>query len=338
MSRPLPQVDDRGQESNATMDISIIFVNWNSEDFLRESIASIYEYTRGISFEIIVVDNASPAGNVDELKDRFPKVTIIKSPENLGFSRANNVGFRQSSGAYVLFLNPDTQLVGPAINILLGQVKSLPGAGVVGCKLLNTDLSVQTSCIQKFPTILNQVTDIEYIRLRWPRCRLWEIDVLFADHPKPASVEVISGACMILKREVFEHIGLFSEEYFMYAEDIALCYKAKQAGLTNYYIGEAVVVHHGGKSSRQRRVNQWATMMKYRAMTQFCFKARGRAYGILFRAAIGCAAVGRLLAIALMSPFAKKIIDRRNASVKWGAVLKWAAGINARSMNTTSEG
>ena len=117
------------------MDLSIIYVNWNSLDYLRESIASVYEHTHDISFEIVVVDNASPERGVDTLKDLFPDVLVTKSSQNLGFAGANNVGFRHSTGEYVLFLNPDTQLIAPSINIMLDHAKARSDAGIVGCKL-----------------------------------------------------------------------------------------------------------------------------------------------------------------------------------------------------------
>ena len=126
------------------MTLSIIIVNWNSTDYLRECIASIYEWTRGVTFEIIVVDNASPDEDVDVLKIQFPDIRLLKSATNLGFAGANNYGFRCSSGEVVLFLNPDTKLISPAIDVLLKHKNDLPKAGIVGCKLLNSDLSVQT--------------------------------------------------------------------------------------------------------------------------------------------------------------------------------------------------
>ena len=147
---------------------------------MRECIASIYENTRDISFEIIVVDNASPQGDVETILEQFRDVKIIKSLTNVGFAKANNIGFAQSTGSYVLFLNPDTQLLGPTLNILLEHMKSLPDAGIVGCKMLNTDRTVQITSIQRFPTILNQVLNAEYLQLRWPNCPLWSIGPLFS--------------------------------------------------------------------------------------------------------------------------------------------------------------
>src|SRR6266496_952983 len=175
------------------MDLSIIYVNWNSVDYIRESIDSVYQNTSGLKFEIVVVDNASPEGGIDALREKFPDIITIKSSTNVGFAGANNLGFRQSVGEYVLFLNPDTRLVGPAINVMLERFKGMPDAGIVGCRLLNSDLSVQITAIQRFPTILNQLLDLEYLQMRWPNCSLWSIAPLFDPEVRTSKVEVISG-------------------------------------------------------------------------------------------------------------------------------------------------
>ena len=327
-----------GRRTNVDLALSIIFVNWNSTDYLRECIASIYEYTRNISFEIIIVDNASAVQDFDHLAEYLPVVTIIKSSRNLGFAKANNLGFKHSSGNCVLFLNPDTKLIAPAIDVMLDRLEKLPNVGIVGCKLLNSDFSLQTSCIQRFPTILNQLLDIEYLRLRSPNSRLWGIGPLFSNNASPTPVEVISGACMMLKRQVFEKVGMFGEDYFMYAEDLDLCYKVARAGLSNYYIGEASMIHHGGKSSGKRKVDQWATMMKFTAVQHFCVKTRGRAYGFMYKVVMGCSALGRLLLIALVSAIPGIWWDKGDlvaVSSKWKAVLKWALGLDKAVLEAT---
>ncbi len=313
------------------MDLSIIVVNWNSEEYLRECLASIYENTRGISFEVVVVDNASPAKTIDSVKDRFPGIIVVKSPTNLGFGRANNLGFSHSSGDHVLILNPDTKLVGPAITTLLSHSQSLPAAGVVGGRLVNPDLTVQTTSIQKFPTILNQVADIEFLRLRWPHCSLWCLGPLFSTVRTPVPVDVIPGACMLLKREVFERVGMFTEDYFMYAEDIDLNHKVVRAGFHNYYIPTATVIHYGGTSSSRQEVDQWATIMKYRAMRQYYLKNRSYAYAVLYKTAMGCAAALRLLVIAVFKTSRlRKEEAFRATTAKWLAVLRWALGLETR--------
>lgn len=315
-----------------TADVSIICVNWNSLAYLRECLTSIYQHTSGIRCEIIVVDNASPEGGVDVLKAEFPEITIVKSDKNLGFAGANNLGFRHSSGSYVLLLNPDTRLVGPAINILLERMKSLPDAGIVGCKLLNTDLSVQTASVQKFPTLLNQLANIEFFRTRWPGCPVWDISPLFRNSEGPVKVEVIPGACMLLKREVFERAGLFTEDYFMYAEDIDLNYKVKHLGLSSYYVGAAQIVHHGGTSSSRQPVSHWSILMKHRAMLKYYRKIGGPVYGVLYRITMGVSALVHLMLLAAVFPFSDKEIVR-SKSAKWNTVLRWSLGLEQPAIN-----
>jgi GT2 family glycosyltransferase len=305
------------------MDVSIICVNWNSVDYLRECVASIYAQTRAASFEIIVVDNASPEGRVDSIRECFADVRIIKIDNNLGFAGANNVGSLEACGDYLLFLNPDTKLVGPAIDTLVGVARCLPDAGIVGCKLLNGDLTVSTTSIQTFPTILNQLLNIEWLRLRWPACPLWNLAPLFSNATEPVKVDVIPGACMLLRRSVFAQAGRFSEDYFMYAEDLDLNYQVKRLGLSNYYVGSAEVIHYGGKSSSRQPINQWATMMKYRAMLRLFTKTHGRTYSRAYRFAMGSAATMRLVALAMAFPFGDKDAVR-SAFGKWNAVLRWA--------------
>jgi GT2 family glycosyltransferase len=312
-----------------TAELSIICVNWNSLDYLRSCLASIYEHTRTIPFEVIVVDNASVNDSIDDLKEQFPNITIIKNKVNRGFASANNTGFLQSVGKYVLFLNPDTRLCNAAIDIMWEHIKLLKHAGVVGCRILNADLSVQLTSIQKLPTVMNQVFDLEYLQLRWPRCPLWSLSPLFSANLNPVEVEAISGACMLLRREVFEQVGMFSNDYFMYAEDIDLNYKTKRAGFTNYYVAEASIVHYGGGSSSRQTVEYWSTIMKYRAMRRLFEKIRGPLYGSLYRVAIGLAAVARLMALALAYPFANILWKKdrlQSAAAKWRVILGWAMG------------
>ena len=231
------------------MDISIIIVNWNSRDYLRKCLDSVPAGIKGLEFEIVVIDSASFDGCAQMLRKHYPEVRFIQSDRNLGFARANNAAFLASTGNCVLFLNPDTELRGLAINLMREQLLALPDAGVVGCKLLNSDGTVQTSCIKSFPTLLNQFLDAELLRKLFPRSRLWGMSALLDNSDASAEVEVVSGACMMLRRLDFERIGMFTTDYFMYSEDVDLCLKSRKAGLKNYCVLSAVVVHHGGGSS-----------------------------------------------------------------------------------------
>lgn len=299
--------------------LSIIIVNWNSTAYLLKCLESVYAHTHQTPLEVIVVDNASPDADIGIVKERFPDVVVIESAVNLGFAGANNLGFRSSKGEYVVFLNPDTILTNAAFDLMLPQVRSLPSLGAAGCTLLNEDLSIQTACIQTFPTILNQLLDLDVIRNRFPACSLWNIAPLFAGGTRPSRVEVISGACVLFKREVFAQIGQFSEEYFMYAEDLDLCRKAANAGYINYYIPQARIIHLGGKSSVRRR----AVVMKWRSILLYVAKHRGSAYQLVFRAVMASSALARvvlLLAVAAVSRGSRRD-SARNALLKWWLIL-----------------
>ena len=309
--------------------LSIIYVNWNSLDYLRQSIASVLEFTRQTELEIIVVDNASPEGGIDSISELFPQVVIIRSASNLGFAGANNLGFVHSSGEFILLLNPDTQLFEPSIDIMLDRAAKLPNAGIIGCKLLNTDRTVQLTSIQSCPNLINQILDAEILLTKFPNSRLWGIAPLFDNHVDTLPVQVITGACMLMRREVFEKVGRYSEDYFMYGEDLDLNYKVMKHGLTNYYVGATSLIHHGGRSSCKQHVSHWATVMKYKAMVIYFRKTRGRFYEWLYRAAIAASAACRISLLLLLRPFANTFWDKNAVGFsfdKWKAVLKWALG------------
>jgi GT2 family glycosyltransferase len=309
--------------------LSVIIVNWNSKDYLRKCLQSIYANTRGITFEIIVADSGSFDGCAEMLAREFPLVKFFQSEKNVGFARVNNLGFEQSQGDCVLFLNPDTEVVGEAINVLHDFLKKTGDAGIVGAKLLNTDGSVQTSCIQKFPTILNQFFDAEVLRGAFPLHPFFGIAPLFSGENKPSEVEVISGACLMLTRAAFQKIGRFSDDYFLYAEDLDLCHKTNLAGLKNYFVPSATVIHHGGGSSRQTRSVFPAVMMR-ESVYRFLKKFRGGFYGSAFRASVALSATSRLALLLIFFPIRLvrgETATARDAIRRWTAILKWALGL-----------
>ena len=319
------------------MDLSIIIVNWNSKDYLRKCLKSIYANTYGIAFEIIVVDGASYDGCGEMLAREFPGVKFAQSRENIGFARANNLGFGQSRGDCVLFLNPDTEVAGDAINALHRFLLATPGAGIVGAKLLNTNGSVQTSCVQAFPTVLNQFLEAEILRRAFPRLSFWGMTPLFAAGNQPAEAEVLSGACLMLTRRIFQHCGGFSEDYFLYAEDLDLCYKTRRAGFKNYFVPAAVIVHHGSGSSRTSQSVRLNVVMR-ESVYRFLKKFRGGGYGVAFRATQALNALGRLALLVVFFPVCLirgQSETARDPMRRWTAILKWTLGFeqSGRSPN-----
>lgn len=310
--------------------LSIIIVNWNSVKYLRECLNSVFVNIRNLSFEVIVVDNASYDGSDQMLKVEFPTVKFIQSAENIGFAAANNLGFSQSSGENLLFLNPDTQVTGPSINVMLSHLLAIPDAGAVGCKLLNSDGSVQTTCIQPFPTILNQLLDTDFLMLRFPGLKLWGIRPLFFYNGTPEPVEVISGACLMTKRNVFEKAGKFTTDYFMYAEDLDLCYKIRRAGFKSYFVGEASIIHFGGASANSTEVSHFNTVVKRESVAMFFDKHHGKWISCLYRISTGFASIARLIVVTALLPLGvvnHQMQSLNKAFIKWTKVLRWSLGL-----------
>jgi N-acetylglucosaminyl-diphospho-decaprenol L-rhamnosyltransferase len=307
------------------MDLSIIIVNWNSREYLKKCLMTILTEVTDIDFEIVVIDSGSFDGCGAMLADHFPNVRFVQSTTNLGFAEANNRACLESRGDCVLFLNPDTEVVGSAIPTLYANLNALPRCGIVGARLLNSDGSLQFSCIQAMPTILNKLLDSEFLRAKWPRSALWGTAALYEATPEPREVEAISGACMMIKRSTFEQVGRYSEDYFMYAEDVDLSHKVRAAGFRNYYVPGATVIHHGGTSSQQA-ASSFAAVMTREATWRFLRKTRGTAYGVGYRTAMFASAIGRLVVLTLSMPFRISAGGDgvwKNSFRKWVAVLQW---------------
>jgi N-acetylglucosaminyl-diphospho-decaprenol L-rhamnosyltransferase len=315
---------------NTRIDVSIIIVNYNSAAFTRECLLTIFASTNQVIVEVIVIDNASYDGCEETIRAEFPEVIFIQSDCNLGFAGANNLGIRVAKGRHILFLNPDTEIRDSAIQRLLAALESMPDAGMVGGRLLNSDLSVQTTSITAFPSILNQVLGTEYLRQRFPHARLWGIGPLFEDHAIPVQVDAISGACMLAKREVVDQVRGFTDDYFMYAEDLDLCLKIKRAGWNVYYVPDAVVIHHGGRSSTSRVETAYAAIMIRESMFQFMQWHRGLWYAVLFRVTTTLVAACRLILLTLLLPASLSLVWRRSLVhgwSKWSRILAWCVGL-----------
>lgn len=311
------------------MDLSIIIVNWNSTQYLRQCLLSLAQNTANVSYEIIVVDSGSFDGCDSMLRAEFAGVRFIQSETNVGFARANNLGFKVSRGEHLLFLNPDTELCSPAVDTLLAHSKALLNPGAVGCRLLNGDDSLQSTCVAPFPTILNQVLNVDFLRQRFPSWSLWGCASLFQTGDQSSQVEVVSGACLMVRRSAFERVGMFSDDYFMYAEDLDLCYKLARAGYTNHYVPQATVRHYGGASSA-KAPSEFSVVMMRDSIWRFLRLSRGSLYGFGYRASTLAASIFRLVALAALWALDRvwcRPPERPYAFKKWLAILAWSLGL-----------
>ncbi len=309
--------------------LSVIIVNWNSTGYLLPCLSSLYEQTKGVDFEVIVVDNNSTDGGCARIAGNFPQVRLMQSPTNLGFARANNAGFALAKGDYLLFLNPDTVVVRNAIATAVNHLSRTSDAGALGCKLLNGDSTIQTSALLRFPTIINQAVNAEFLQKRFPRLGLWGISPLYANPVNPVEVEAISGACIFVKRIAFALAGMFDTRYFMYSEDVDLCYSIRKQGFKVYYTGDAQIIHYGGKSTDLLHTSNFNVLMMKESAYTMLLKWRGKRYADLYKAAFSFVAMARLLLLALAFPVAYLRGDAGRITwslVKWKNILEWATG------------
>jgi hypothetical protein len=255
---------------------------------------------------------------------------LVQSNNNLGFARANNLGYRHSKGRSLLFLNPDTEIFGDALNKMHDTLMSIPDIGGLGCKVLNTDGSIQTSCIQAFPTITNQLLDADCIRKLYPRSRLWGMGPLFETSDHAVEVEAIAGSCFMVRRGSFERVGLFSEEYFMYAEDIDLSYKLRQQGYKNYYTGFASIIHHGGGSTKISNNSSFSAVVLRDSINKYFLKYHGLFYRLLYIVMTQIVSLLRmsiLVILYLFSLFGLGDKDQAKSSLnKWKSIFLWSIG------------
>jgi hypothetical protein len=238
------------------LDLAIVIVNYNTREFLRECLASIYESRGDFSYEVWVVDNASSDGSVEMVRKRFPEVKLIANEENLGFAPANNQALRALGFAsrYILLLNPDTLLPPFALRDMLEFLDSHPEAGVAGPRLVREDGSLDLACRRSFPTPLSALYRLTGLSKLFPKSkRFGSYNLTYLDPNEVTEVDSVVGAFMMIRGEALKQIGLLDERFFAYGEDLDFCYRAKvEKGWKVLYNPDVTVLHYKGKSSRQR--------------------------------------------------------------------------------------
>lgn len=304
------------------MQLSILIVNWNSKDYLRECLESIRRTSDGLSPQVVVVDGGSYDGCAEMLAHEFPEVEFVQSPENIGFGRANNLGFGRVTGDALLLLNPDTELRPGALAVLLQNLYQLPEAGMIGARLLNSDDSLQLTSVHPLPTAWNVALDSDWGRRRW-----WRIKGP-APSARPIQVEAVSGACMMLRAETFYRLGGFDPRYFMYAEDMDLCFKIQHAGLKIYHVPQAPVVHHGGGCSRTQ-FSKFSVVMVHEALRVYLLANYGRLHTWLYCLLMVISSGLRILAllVAWLPSRGETRRTRQLALMKWRTVMRWSLGM-----------
>ncbi|MGH7496766.1 MAG: glycosyltransferase [bacterium] len=233
-------------------DFSIVIVNYNVREFLRQMLLSLRPALRPLRAEIFVVDNASDDGSVDMVQSQFPECTVLANEENLGFAAANNLALRRARGRYLVLLNPDTVVQEDTFTALREFMNHHPHTGMAGCRVLNPDGTLQLACRRSFPTPWVAFTKLSGLSRLFPRSRWFgRYNLTFLPEDETCEVEAISGSFMVARRETVEQVGLLDEDFFMYGEDLDWCYRIRSAGWQIHYYPGTQIVHFKGESSRR---------------------------------------------------------------------------------------
>ncbi|HET6513297.1 MAG TPA: glycosyltransferase, partial [Candidatus Kapabacteria bacterium] len=258
------------------MDISIVIVSYNVKEFLRGALKSVFHALDhgSLTGEVFVVDNNSEDDSVRMVREEFPQVKLHALKDNIGFGRANNIALREAKGDYLLILNPDTIVAEDTLDKMVEFMRAHPDAGMSGCKLLNGDGSFQLSCRRGFPTPWASFTKLFGLSAMFPNSKLFaQYNLTYLPVNETYEVDALGGAFMLLSRKGFELTGGFDEDYFMYGEDLDLCFQVKKAGLKVYYAPVTATIHFKGESTKRSSLNE--VKVFYDAMHIFIKKNYG---------------------------------------------------------------
>lgn len=302
------------------MDVSIIIVNWNTRDVLRNCLKSIYEQAGQVNFEVIVIDNASTDRSSEMVRSEFSQAFLIENTENKGFATANNQGMAIANGRYVLLLNSDTLVLNNAIATTLSFADAHQEAAVVGCRVLNPDRTLQSTCFM-FPSILNMLLSSSYLYKLFPNSKFFGRErMTWWNRSDIRQVDVVSGCFMLVRRKAIEQTGMLDEQYFMYAEETDWCYRFKQVGWKILFTPDSQIIHFGGQSSKQVALEM--ALQLRASILQFFRKHRSH-----FEYRGACFLVLVFFAVRIPIWFIAWLISKKDRSYCWLRLRIYLVGI-----------
>ena len=325
-----------------TIDLSIVIVNWNTRDVLAACLRSVVDNLAGLRAEIFVVDNASMDGSQAMVREQYPEVRLIENTENRGFAPANNQALRLARGHHVLLLNSDTLVLGDVLAQSVRYVEAHPAVGVMGCRVLNEDRSLQRTCL-RYPSVFNMFLMTAGVsNFKWPRfCGREHMIHWRRDNER--EVDVVSGCYMVVRRAALDQVGLLDESFFFCGEEADWCRRFRAAGWQLRFAPVGEIIHIGNVSG-QRRGHRRDIMLS-EGLIRFLRKHEGRPSAALAWLLLWGFNASHFLAWRLIALLTRKA-GARQRSAHFGAVtrdfaLAWpkaAANVPAGAEARTTEG
>jgi GT2 family glycosyltransferase len=306
------------------MDVSIIIVNWNTRESLRDCLRSIFEQAGNLVYEVIVVDNASTDGSVEMVENDFREVKLIKNQENRGFAAANNQGIALAEGRYILLLNSDTIICDNAIEKTMRYADKRSDAAVIGCQVWENSDTIQMTCFG-FPGLVNIILNTFGLSRQFKLNRFFGRErMLWWRRDSERQVDVVSGMFMFVRREAIEQVGMMDEDYFLYYEETDWCRRFAGAGWKLVFWPGARIIHTdvGSKSSNQIPLKMF--VQKQKSQLIFLKKHSGRLSYWLGSLLISVSFILRL-SISLLIAALKKIMCKRIDNELTAIRRQWAA-------------
>ncbi len=253
------------------MILSVVIVNYNVKNHLKQCLFAVQKAAKNIKTEIFVVDNHSIDGSVEMIKENFPEVKLIVNNQNLGFATACNQALKQASGKYALLLNPDTVVAENSFSLCIDFMDNNPDAGALGVRMINGEGKFLPESKRSLPTPWISFYKIFGLSTLFPKSKKFgKYQLKYLDEYQIAEVEVLSGAYMFLRMDVLKKTGLLDESFFMYGEDIDLSYRILKAGYKNYYFPKTTIIHYKGESTKKGSLNY--VRIFYKAMIIYAKK------------------------------------------------------------------
>lgn len=274
------------------MDLSVIIVNYNVKALLEQTILSVFKAVHDLKIEVIVVDNNSADDSCQMVKDKFPGVILVENKENTGFSKANNQGIRISKGRNILLLNPDTVISEDTLYKTVNFLDNTPNSGALGVRMIDGRGEFLPESKRGLPTPAVAFYKMSGLAKLFPKSKTFGAYHLgYLSEFETNKVDILSGAFMMIKKEVLDKVGLLDESFFMYGEDIDLSYRIVKAGYDNYYFADTTIIHYKGESTKKHSVNY--VKIFYQAMAKFATKHFSKQEGWWFGLCINLAIFAR---------------------------------------------
>lgn len=234
------------------IDLSIIIVSFNTSSITIECLESIQKTVKNTSYEVIVVDNKSADDSVSKIKQfqkSFPNFHLIENSENYGFSKANNIGIKKSSGDYVLFLNSDTLVYEDTIDAMIKFMNDTPNCGASTCFVRMPNGMLDDASHRGFPTPWRAIAYFSHISKLLPKSKFFSgYNLTYLDITKTHEIEALAGAFMLVRRKAGDMVGWWDEDFFWYGEDLDFCYRLKKNGWKIYFVPQYEILHYKGVS------------------------------------------------------------------------------------------